>query len=157
MRRRYDGSPKPSNRAYDGSRTPSAVRRLSEAVESRESRIDGLGSPSYEQQDKGRIEVRSLNMRVAEVLGTVVLSRWHPTLTGSRLKLVVPLSLSELASDAAPAADEIVAWDDLGAGIGDRIAISEGAEASQPFRPDVKPIDAYNAAILDQISLKSEV
>ena len=29
------------------------------------------------------------------------------------------------------------------------IAISEGAEASAPFHPDQKPIDAYNAAILD--------
>ena len=29
-----------------------------------------------------------------------------------------------------------------------------GAEAAQPFRPDVKPIDAYTAAILDTIHLE---
>ena len=40
-------------------------------------------------------------------------------------------------------------YDDLGAGIGSRIAISEGGEAAQPFHPECKPIDAYNAAILD--------
>jgi ethanolamine utilization protein EutN len=35
------------------------------------------------------------------------------------------------------------------------IAITEGPEASQPFHPNTKPIDAYNAAILDQIEVKS--
>ena len=40
-------------------------------------------------------------------------------------------------------------FDELGAGVGSRIAISEGREAAMPFYPDVKPIDAYNAAILD--------
>ena len=39
--------------------------------------------------------------------------------------------------------------DELGAGIGSSIAISEGREAAMPFYPEVKPVDAYNAAILD--------
>jgi len=51
-------------------------------------------------------------------------------------------------------AEEIVVYDELGAGLGSRIAISEGAEAAQPFRPEFKPVDAYNAAILDNIELK---
>ena len=54
----------------------------------------------------------------------------------------------------APAADDLVAWDDLGAGIGDLIATSEGAEAAQPFRPEAKPVDVYNAAILDQVDIR---
>jgi hypothetical protein len=33
------------------------------------------------------------------------------------------------------------------------IAISEGAEAAQPFRPELKPVDAYCAAILDSVDL----
>ena len=45
--------------------------------------------------------------------------------------------------------EEIVVFDELGAGLGSRIAISEGREAAMPFHPEVKPIDAYNAAILD--------
>ncbi|MCE9531273.1 MAG: carbon dioxide concentrating mechanism protein CcmL, partial [Planctomycetes bacterium] len=49
--------------------------------------------------------------------------------------------------------EAIVIYDDLGAGIGSRIAISEGGEAAQPFYPKDKPIDAYNAAILDDIHL----
>ena len=44
-------------------------------------------------------------------------------------------------------------YDDLGSGDGDRIAFSEGGEAAQPFYPEDKPIDAYNAAILDRIEI----
>ena len=32
-------------------------------------------------------------------------------------------------------------------------AVSEGGEAAQPFYPQVKPVDAYNAAILDNIQV----
>ena len=46
-------------------------------------------------------------------------------------------------------------YDDLGAGIGSTIAFSEGGEAAQPFRPNEKPVDAYNAAILDHIDIES--
>ena len=45
-------------------------------------------------------------------------------------------------------------FDELGAGVGSRIAISEGREAAMPFHPEVKPIDAYNAAILDTLRLR---
>ena len=92
-------------------------------------------------------------MRISKVVGTVTLTRGHPTLVGSRLKLIVPLTLANLQGDANPAADELVAWDELGAGIGDLIATSEGAEAAQPFRPDSKPVDVYNAAILDRVDV----
>ncbi|WP_254508638.1 EutN/CcmL family microcompartment protein [Anatilimnocola floriformis] len=92
-------------------------------------------------------------MRIAKVLGTVTMNSQHPTMQGARLRLIVPLSLAELRDGVAPQADEIVAWDDLGAGIGDLVAISEGAEAAQPFRPNYKPIDVYISAILDQLDL----
>ena len=45
-------------------------------------------------------------------------------------------------------------YDDSGAGVGSRIAVSEGGEAAQPFYPENKPIDAYNAAILDTINVQ---
>ncbi|MGC1273368.1 MAG: EutN/CcmL family microcompartment protein [Planctomycetaceae bacterium] len=92
-------------------------------------------------------------MRIAEVIGTVTLSRWHPSLTGSRWSLVVPLDAQGLRGDAAGRGEPIVAYDDLGAGIGGRIAIADGAEAAAPFQPDTKPVDAYNAAILDRIEI----
>lgn len=64
------------------------------------------------------------------------------------------MSLANLREGTPPTADDLVAWDDLGAGIGDLIATSEGAEAAQPFRPENKPIDVYNAAILDRVDIK---
>jgi microcompartment protein CcmK/EutM len=92
-------------------------------------------------------------MRIARIVGTVTLNRRHETFGGAVLKLAQPLSLSDLAGKTTPDAEELVIWDELGAGLGDLIALSEGAEAAQPFRPNVKPIDAYNAAILDQVEI----
>jgi ethanolamine utilization protein EutN len=92
-------------------------------------------------------------MRIAQVIGTVTLNRCHESFVGARLRLAVPLSLANLATGAEMTAEELVVWDDLGAGEGSRIALTEGAEAAQPFRPLDKPVDAYNAAILDQIEI----
>jgi ethanolamine utilization protein EutN len=96
-------------------------------------------------------------MRIAKVIGTVTLSRYHPTFKGATLKVVVPLALENLTGEAEAMAEEVVAWDDLGAGIGDQIALSEGLEAARPFRPEPKPVDAYNTAILDHIDLRTDL
>jgi len=97
-------------------------------------------------------------MHIAKVIGTVTLSRVHPTLSGGRLKMVVPQSLANLAGDRGEDADPLVAWDDLGAGFGSMIALSESGEAAAAFYPDEKPVDAYTAAILDDIDInKSQV
>ena len=97
-------------------------------------------------------------MRIGEVIGTVTLSTCHPSLTGGRYRLVVPYSLDDLqklsaGSAVATQAEELVVYDELGTGIGSLIAFSEGVEAAQPFAPNYKPLDAYNAAILDQIEM----
>ncbi|HVU89677.1 MAG TPA: EutN/CcmL family microcompartment protein [Pirellulales bacterium] len=92
-------------------------------------------------------------MRIGEVIGSVTLSRRHPSLTGASFRLAVPLTLVELSSGSAGAGEPIVVYDDLGAGDGSLIAISEGGEAAQPFRPHDKPVDAYNAAILDSVDI----
>jgi microcompartment protein CcmK/EutM len=94
-------------------------------------------------------------MRIGEVIGTVTLGRAHKSLGGAALRLAIPLALADLAGDATPAGEALVVYDELGAGVGSRIAISEGGEAAQPFHPEMKPIDAYNAAILDTIQLES--
>ncbi|ADB17951.1 Ethanolamine utilization protein EutN/carboxysome structural protein Ccml [Pirellula staleyi DSM 6068] len=92
-------------------------------------------------------------MRIAKIVGTVTLSRCHDTFVGASLRLAVPMTLPELRGETQPAADEIVVWDDLGAGLGSMIAVSEGGEAAQPFRPKDKPVDAYAAAIFDDLRL----
>ncbi len=90
-------------------------------------------------------------MRIGQVIGTVTLNRRHPSLAGARLKLVVPQSWDNLFGRSEESMGEIVVFDELGAGVGSRIAMSEGREAAMPFYPEVKPIDACNAAILDTL------
>ncbi len=89
-------------------------------------------------------------MRIAEVIGTVTLSRVHPSLVGARWLIGVPFSLKALKEDK-PDGEDLVILDNLGAGPGSRIAFSEGGEAAAPFLPDKKPVDAYCACLLDQI------
>lgn len=93
-------------------------------------------------------------MRIGKVIGKVTLSRWHPTLAGGSYRLVMPLSLADLAGTPGKPAEEFTVYDELGAGIGDLIAVSEGREAAQPFHPNEKVIDAYNAAILDTVRIQ---
>jgi ethanolamine utilization protein EutN len=92
-------------------------------------------------------------VRIGRVIGTVTLNRWHESLRGARYRVAMPLSLDNLRGGSQAAAEGLVVYDELGAGDGSLIAISEGAEAAQPFRPDMKPIDAYCAAILDSVDL----
>jgi len=92
-------------------------------------------------------------MRIGEVIGTVTLSRAHPSFASASLRLAIPLTLEDLGGQAPAQGEALVVYDELGAGIGSMIAISEGGEAAQPFHPELKPVDAYNAAILDNIHL----
>lgn len=92
-------------------------------------------------------------MRLAEIIGNVTLSRQHPSLDAAAWKIAVPLSRAALTGKATQA-EEFIVFDELGANVGSRIAVSDGAEASAPFYPDQKPIDAYNAAILDCVEIR---
>ena len=94
-------------------------------------------------------------MRIAKVIGNVTLSRCHPSFDGAQLKLAVPLSLENLLDEQTELRPEFeVVWDDLGAGNGNLIAMAEGPEACRPFRPEKKPVSAYNAAILDEVKVE---
>ena len=92
-------------------------------------------------------------MRICEVIGTVTLSRPHPALHGSRFVIGVPFGRQALLSGSGPDGEDLVIYDDLGAGAGMRIGISESAEAAAPFLPEKKPIDAYCACLLDSVTV----
>jgi microcompartment protein CcmK/EutM len=92
-------------------------------------------------------------MRIAKVIGTVTLNRCHPSFRGANLKLVVPMTTADLVESTEHESETLVSWDQLGAGVGSYIAMSEGPEAAQPFRPEIKPVDANSAAILDSIDI----
>jgi ethanolamine utilization protein EutN len=93
-------------------------------------------------------------MRIAEVIGNVALSRCHPTLGRFRWIIGVPFSLQALKDGAAPDGEDIVILDEIAAGNGQKIGVSEGVEAMMPFQPERKPVDAYCACILDNVEVK---
>jgi microcompartment protein CcmK/EutM len=93
-------------------------------------------------------------MRIAEVIGTVTLSRCHPSIVGYRWILGVPFSLKALRANELPDGEDLVILDEFGAGNGQKIGVSEGVEAMMPFFPNRKPVDAYCACILDQVEVK---
>jgi len=93
-------------------------------------------------------------MRIAEVIGTVTLSHSHPSMSGAQYKLAVPLSWDNLLERSEEPLEEVVVYDELGAGADCLIALSEGREAAMPFYPEVKPVDVYNAAILDNLHIR---
>ena len=98
-------------------------------------------------------------MRLARVIGTVTLSRRLADLRSGTLLLVETLDDAALAGEATsarrakPMPESLVVYDELGASVGQVIAVSEGREAAMPFHPVRVPIDAYNAAILDTIEI----
>lgn len=95
-------------------------------------------------------------MKIHQVIGNVTLSRCHPSFHSARLVATEPLDgLLQEATAAEP--DLVIVWDELGAGQGARVAVSDGAEAAQPFRPELKAVDAYCSAILDEIHIDAEV
>ena len=92
-------------------------------------------------------------MKIARTIGTVTLSRFHPAMTASQLRCVELLDDITRVDEQPLGGETIVAWDLCGTGIGDLVALAEGPESAQPFRPEVKPLDASIVALIDQIEL----
>lgn len=93
-------------------------------------------------------------MRIMECIGRVTLSKWDPKLKGASWKLAVPLMHAGLNGEESGRTEPIIVYDDMGAGIGNLMAVTESADASTPFHPNSKPIDAYCAAILDTVNVE---
>jgi len=93
-------------------------------------------------------------MRIGTVIGRVTLSVRHRAFSGERLLLTLPWT-SETLRKGTPHAPAIVVYDELGGGVGQEIAISEGREAACPFEKPT-PVDAYCAALIDETVIKSE-
>ena len=94
-------------------------------------------------------------MKIGSVIGRVTLCRVVPELEGARWLIISPFTRERFAKGAdAPvelsAEPSLVVYDALGGGVGQTIGYIEGREAAQPF-PQSPPIDAINAALVDEI------
>jgi microcompartment protein CcmK/EutM len=92
-------------------------------------------------------------MRIGKVVGRVTLSRAYQTLHGGRFVIVEVQDRFAMNGNQRRTTETLVVYDHLGAGDGEVIAFAESREAAMPFYPEKRvPIDAYNAAILDNVT-----
>lgn len=97
-------------------------------------------------------------MRIGKVTGRVTLSRSYDTLVGGRFLIVEVQDRFALSGKPRRTTECVVVYDHLGATDGDLIAFTESREATMPFYPEKRvPLDAYNAAILDHVTVDQEL
>jgi carbon dioxide concentrating mechanism protein CcmL len=93
-------------------------------------------------------------VRIGTVIGRVTLSKTVEGLHGARWLVVSPFTREQFKADSnAPIVSKessLVVYDNLGGCVGQTIGFIEGREAAQPFDKS-PPIDAINAALVDQI------
>ena len=97
-------------------------------------------------------------MRIGRVVGRVCLSQSYYTLVGGRFLIVAVQDRFALSGKPRKTSESLVVYDHLGATDGDLIAFTESREATMPFYPEKRvPLDAYNAAILDNATVTLEI
>lgn len=89
-------------------------------------------------------------MELARVLGNVVSTVKHPSLTGFKMLVIQPVD-----QDDQPTKPAIVAVDPLHAGPGDLVAWIGGREASLAMPSSLSPVDAAIVQIVDAVNAKS--
>lgn len=93
-------------------------------------------------------------MRIARVIGKVVLNSHMPDVVPGAYLIVRPMNREALAGGAGSIDETIVMWDNLGARAGDLVGLVEGREAAVPFGKTKVPYDSYNACILDTVDFE---
>ncbi len=94
-------------------------------------------------------------MRLGTVIGRVTLSATIPAFRGGRWLLISPFTREHFQRGSEPPTGlskeaTLVAYDDLGAAVGQTVGFVEGREASCPF-DEPTPVDAINAALVDEV------
>ena len=94
-------------------------------------------------------EKRAGVMLIARVIGTVVATRKHERLVGSKIQVVQPLE----PKGQEPYGDPFVAVDAVGAGVGERVVVVLGSSARHGVDDDRIPVDATIIGIIDRIDI----
>jgi microcompartment protein CcmK/EutM len=94
-------------------------------------------------------------MRLGVVRGTVVLSTAVPSLAGTRLLVVEPVSAEHLeADDGHGGGKMLIVADHLAPHVGQLIGFVEGREAANPYGRTPVPVDAYCALIVRAVDYR---
>jgi len=89
-------------------------------------------------------------MLIAQVIGTIVATRKHELLVGSKIQVVQPLE----CEGKQPKGEPFVAVDTVGAGIGERVVVVQGRGARLAVENDQCPVDATIIGIIDQVDIE---
>jgi ethanolamine utilization protein EutN len=88
-------------------------------------------------------------MLIAQVIGTVVATRKHERLVGSKIQIVQALQ----PGSGAAVGDPFVAVDAVGAGVGERVIVVRGSSARMAVDNDLCPVDATIIGIVDHLDI----
>ncbi|MBI4777139.1 MAG: EutN/CcmL family microcompartment protein [Deltaproteobacteria bacterium] len=88
-------------------------------------------------------------MQIGRIIGTLVATRKHERLVGSKIQIVQPLDLK----GESPQGDPLVAVDAVGAGVGERVILVRGSSARRAVDDDQCPVDATIVGIIDHIDI----
>jgi microcompartment protein CcmK/EutM len=89
-------------------------------------------------------------MLIARVTGTVVATRKHDRLIGSKIQIVQPLAPNGLS----PLGESFVAVDAVGAGVDERVVVVTGSGARLAIDDERAPVDATIVGIVDQVDVE---
>lgn len=89
-------------------------------------------------------------MKIGKVINNVWATRKYPALTGIKLMIVEIMEHNKKANSI------IVAADLIGAGIGEKVLVTEGSSARQMNGLNHLPIDAVIVGIIDEETTKAK-
>ena len=92
-------------------------------------------------------------MLIARVIGTIVATRKHDRLVGSKIQVVQPLDSKGEKAEGEP----FVAVDAVGAGVSERVIVVRGSGARQGVDDELSPVDAAIIGIIDRIDIEDDV
>lgn len=92
-------------------------------------------------------------MLIARVIGTIVATRKHDRLVGSKIQVVQPLDIK----GEKPEGEPFVAVDAVGAGVTERVIVVRGSGARQGVDDELSPVDATIIGIIDHIDIEDDV
>ena len=92
-------------------------------------------------------------MMIAQVVGTVVATRKHERLVGSKIQILQPLDPQTIA----PIGELFVAVDVVGAGVGEQVVVVRGSGARYAVENEQIPVDATIIGIIDHIDIEGSV
>lgn len=88
-------------------------------------------------------------MLIAKVIGTVVATRKHEQLVGSKIQVVQPLA----PATEEPVGQPLVAVDAVGAGVSEIVIVVTGSSARNGMENAEAPVDATIVGIIDQLDI----